>query len=67
MPVRVRPRVPNTKTILSKMSRWKPTHVDAWASETFEVSDDARVSRSSRGKKSIVSGKSCNGTEVKRA
>ena len=35
------------------------------ASETYEVSDDARVSRSSRGKKSVVGGKSCRTSEVR--
>ena len=46
----------NTKTTLSKMSRWKPTHARM---RGLHESDDARVSRSSRGKKGVVSGKSC--------
>ena len=54
----------NTKTTLSKMSRRKPTHVDAWASAAFEVADDARVSRSSRGKKSVVGGDAVEGQKL---
>ena len=52
----------NTKAIPSKMSRWKPSHARM---RGLHESDDARVSRSSRGKKSIVSGKTCHRTEVK--
>ena len=46
----------NTKTALSKMSRRKPTRERL---PGLCESNDARVSRSSRGKKSVVSGKSC--------
>ena len=36
----------------------------SWASETYEVSDDARVSRSSRGKKSVVGGDAVEGQKL---
>ena len=34
---------------------------------TYEVGDDARVSRSSRGKKSVVSGKTATGQKFELA
>ena len=29
----------NTKTTLSNMSRWKPSHAGAWSSAAYEVAD----------------------------
>ena len=62
----------NTKTMLSKMSRWKPTPAGARGlhkcigplGKAGSTSDDARVSRSSRGKKSIVGGRAATGQKL---
>ena len=51
----------NTKTILSRMSRWKPTRARM---RGLCESNDARVSRSSRGLKSIVSGRVAEGQKL---
>jgi hypothetical protein len=51
----------NTKTALSKMSRWKPTLARL---RGLCESNDARVSRSSRGKKSVVGGDAVEGQKL---
>jgi hypothetical protein len=49
------------------VSRWKPSHARARGlprRDSDPRRDDAEVSRSSRGKKYVVSGKSCRRSEV---
>ena len=53
--------IANTKTTLSKMSRRKPTLARL---RGLHESDDAKVSRSSRGMKNIVGGPVAKGQKL---
>ncbi len=60
----------DTKTTLSNVSRWKPSHARARGlprRDSDPRRDDARVSRSSRGKKYVVSGKAVEGQKFELA